>query len=169
MFDSETTQARPSGFDAKFAVGYTEDGIDLTVDVTDAIFEQNETAGLYWRGDSLQFAIDTYGLGAPAEARMDFQVALTPDGPKLWKETTPYIGGDLPYNWTQQQQFVQHGQIYIDRSGSQTLYKIHLDWSELYPYVPQAGVPIYMSVLVNTNDGAGRIGWLEWGSGIGKS
>ena len=64
---------------------------------------------------------------------------------------------------------VQHGQIHIDRSGSQTLYKIHLDWSELYPYVPQPGVPIYMSVLVNTNDGAGRVGWLEWGSGIGKS
>ncbi|NOU85426.1 hypothetical protein GC102_06490 [Paenibacillus sp. LMG 31460] len=169
VFDSETGQTRPAGLDAKFAVGYTEDGIDLTVDVADAVFVQNESTGLYWRGDSLQFAIDTYGLGAPAEARMDFQAALTAEGPKLWKETTPYIGGDLPYNWTQQQQFVQHGQIHIDRTGTQTLYKIHLDWSELYPYVPQAGVPIYLSVLVNTNDGAGRIGWLEWGSGIGKS
>ncbi|MNI17994.1 hypothetical protein D3C73_713880 [compost metagenome] len=40
--------------------------------------------------------------------------------------------------------------------------------SELYPYVHDPKSPLRLSVLVNDNNGSGRLGWLEWSSGIGS-
>ncbi|BBH24554.1 hypothetical protein Back11_58990 [Paenibacillus baekrokdamisoli] len=168
VYEGLSGEPIPAGFDAKSAVGYSETGIDIVVDVTDHKFVQNESAGNYWRGDSVQFGFDPTGAGMPTEGQVEFQTALTANGPVLWKEITPYIGGNLPSNWTPKQNFVQYGKVFIDRTGDKITYKIHLDWSELYPYVLNRNEPLYMSFLVNANDGSGRMGWLEWGSGIGK-
>ncbi len=160
---------QPQGFTAKAAVGAAADGLDLVFEVTDAAFIQNETAGNYWRGDSVQFGIDTSGVGLPG-GQVEFQAALTASGPVLYKSTVPYIGGDLPSNWTPSNQIVQYGSLSVDRTqADKMIYKIHIDWSELYPYVYNANKPMYLSLLVNANDGNGRIGWLEWSSGIGNA
>ncbi|GGA02461.1 hypothetical protein GCM10008018_55720 [Paenibacillus marchantiophytorum] len=161
--------AQPSGFAAKAAVGVANDGLDLVIDVSDNVFVQNETKGNYWIGDSIQFGIDTSGIGL-AGAQVEFQAALTANGPVLYKSSVPYIGGDLPSNWTQAGQFVQYGSMLVDSTQSgKKIYKIHLAWSELYPYISDVTKPLYVSLLVNDNDGAGRLGWLEWASGIGKA
>jgi hypothetical protein len=160
---------QPQGFAAKAAVGAAADGLDLVFEVTDAAFIQNETAGNYWRGDSVQFGIDTSGVGLPG-GQVEFQAALTASGPVLYKSSVPYIGGDLPSNWTPSNQIVQYGSLSVDRTqADKMVYKIHIDWSELYPYVYNANNPMYLSLLVNANDGNGRIGWLEWSSGIGNA
>jgi len=46
------------------------------------------------------------------------------------------------------------------------LYKVHVDWSEFYPFSFDEKKPLRFSLVVNNNDGNGRLGWLEWGEGI---
>lgn len=41
-------------------------------------------------------------------------------------------------------------------------YYIYVNASELYPYVHASVQPLRLSVLVNDNNGTGRLGWLEW-------
>lgn len=56
----------------------------------------------------------------------------------------------------------------VDSSQSgKKIYKVHIAWSELYPYMPDTTKPIFVSLLVNNNNGNGRLGYLEWASGIG--
>ncbi|OCT13966.1 hypothetical protein A8709_00025 [Paenibacillus pectinilyticus] len=163
------TSGQPAGFAARAAVGAANDGLDLVIDVTDANFVQNESKGNYYIGDSIQFGLDTSGIGMVG-AQVEFQAALTANGPVLYKGTVPYIGGDLPSNWTPAGQFVQNGSILIDSTQSgKKIYKIHIAWSELYPYIPDTTKPLFVSLLVNDNDGNGRLGWLEWASGIGEA
>ncbi|WP_436245527.1 fibronectin type III domain-containing protein [Paenibacillus sp. LjRoot56] len=161
------TSEQPSGFAARAAVGAANDGFDLVIEVSDASFVQNETKGNYYIGDSIQFGLDTSGIGMVG-AQVEFQAALTASGPVLYKGTTPYIGGDLPSNWTPAGQFVQNGSMLVDSSQSgKKIYKVHIAWSELYPYMPDTTKPIFVSLLVNNNNGNGRLGYLEWASGIG--
>ncbi|NQX66895.1 fibronectin type III domain-containing protein [Paenibacillus alba] len=161
--------SQPSGFAARAAVGAADDGLDLVIDVSDPTFVQNESVGNYWMGDSVQFALDTSGIGL-AGAQVEFQAALTAGGPKLYKGSSQYIGGDLPSNWTPAGQLVQNGSLLVDSTQSgKKIYKIHVAWSELYPYMADVTKPMYISLLVNDNDGAGRLGWLEWASGIGNA
>jgi len=161
--------SQPAGFTAQAAIGFTNDGLDVVIDVSDNTFVQNESVGNYWMGDSIQFAIDTSGIGLTG-AQVEFQAALTANGPVLYKGLAPYIGGDLPSNWTPAGQMVQNGSLLVDSTQSgKRIYKIHVAWSELYPYMPDVTKPMYVSLLVNNNDGAGRLGWLEWASGIGKA
>ncbi|OAS13378.1 fibronectin type III domain-containing protein [Paenibacillus oryzisoli] len=161
------TSEQPTEFAARAAVGAANDGLDLVIEVTDASFVPNDSKGNYYIGDSIQFGLDTSGVGMVG-AQVEFQAALTANGPVLYKGTVPYIGGDLPSNWTPAGQFVQNGSMLVDssQSGKKT-YKVHIAWSELYPYMLDTTKPIFVSLLVNNNNGNGRLGYLEWASGIG--
>lgn len=168
-FQSTGSEAQPQGFMAKAAVGATSTGLDFVFSMMDSAFVQNFPQGSYWQGDSVQFAVDTSTVGMPG-GQVEFQAALTASGPKLFKGMAPYIGGDLPSNWTPAGQLVQHGTIRVDNDHpNEYVYKIHVDWSELYPYHFGEGTPLYVSLLANANDGNGRIGYLEWSSGIGAA
>jgi hypothetical protein len=59
----------------------------------------------------------------------------------------------------------------IKQNGTKTTYELKISWKELLgeDYVPQIGHEIGFSILFNENDGDGRKGWIEFGSGIGKS
>lgn len=158
---------RPSEFDAKFAIGSGETGIGLVVEVKDRSFVQNETTGRYWNGDSLQFAIDTFGQSVPQD-QVQFQVALEKSTPVVFKEMNPYIGGDIPQKWTPSMQVAKYAKAWIEPTDGGMLYKVHIDYTELYPFAMNAKDTLRFAILVNNNNGSGRLGWLEWGGGIGK-
>lgn len=158
----------PAGFQARFAVATTPDGLDLRVDVEDAAFAQNEKAPAFWNGDSLQFAIDCGGASLGGD-QAEFIVAQTQGGTAIWKTLTPYIGGDLPQKWTPAMKPAHYAQSSVERLGSTTRYRVRIAWSELYPLTFDPTQREYrVSLLVNNNDGRGRAGWLEWGGGIGS-
>jgi hypothetical protein len=56
----------------------------------------------------------------------------------------------------------------VARSGSQTLYEIFIPISALPGINLSAGQRICYSFLANEDDGAGRLGWIEWTPGIGS-
>jgi len=55
-----------------------------------------------------------------------------------------------------------------DETRKETVYELALPWSELSPIRPDTNGAISLSFLVNDNDGSGRKGYIEWGSGIGE-
>ncbi|MBN1670488.1 MAG: beta-galactosidase [Kiritimatiellae bacterium] len=58
----------------------------------------------------------------------------------------------------------------VSRQGSKTVYEMEMGAWAIYPdLVLQQGAELPISILVNDNDGAGRKGWIEWGSGIGDN
>ncbi|WP_171631642.1 OmpL47-type beta-barrel domain-containing protein [Paenibacillus plantarum] len=166
-YKAAAQSTKPADFDASFAAGYSESGLDLIVRVKDGTFVQDNPLGSYWKGDSVQFAIDTFGQGFTGD-QVEFQAALTPQGPVLYKQSVPYVGGNLPTNWTPGNSVAQYASLKIDQTvPNETTYYIHVNSSELYPYVHDPKSPLRLSVLVNDNNGSGRLGWLEWSSGIG--
>ncbi len=168
VFKSANDQPQPKGFSARFAAAAGESGLDLAVEVRDPVFYQGAMRGEYYKGDSLQFALDTEGSGENA-ATAEFGVALTPEGPVVWKYKAAFIGGDLPTDWTPEQQPVKFARAAVEKTPGGMLYKVHVDWGECYPYRFDAKKPMRFSLLINDNDGAGRVGWLEWSGGIGTS
>lgn len=159
-------KTRPEGFDARFSCALRDNRLELTVEVQDRIHRPNPVANQYWQGDSVQIGIDTLGDGIPRED-VKLQVAVSPAGAVLWKEACPYIGGDLPQGWTPAQQPVGHGGVTVEEMPGGKRYRIVLDTTELYPWRFDPAQPLRLSVLVNDDDGQGRLGWLEWGGGIG--
>ena len=52
------------------------------------------------------------------------------------------------------------------RKGNTTIYEVGIPWEKIRFAKPGDGA-FRFSILVNNNNGNGRLGWLEWGGGIG--
>jgi hypothetical protein len=59
-------------------------------------------------------------------------------------------------------------QVKRDEVQKLTVYEMALPWSEISQVKPSANEALSISFLVNDNDGSGRKGYIEWGSGIGE-
>lgn len=146
---------RPWGGAADLSGGanfqYDATGLTINADVTDDVFSQAETAPTLWRGDSLQFAVSD-GLPGENATSTEIGAALLPTGPAVYtfapaSGATPGAAAD------------------ITRAGSVTSYRIKVPWTAL-GFTAQPTGPIALSLALNENDGAGRVGAMQWASGI---
>ncbi|MGW0227180.1 sugar-binding protein [Actinopolymorpha singaporensis] len=133
------------------------DHLYLSAKVHDDVQAQPETGERIWSGDGFQFSV---AAGMPGESSRwdEYGVALTSAGPRMWRwlaaEGQPgeVTGVDVA--------------VTRDEARKETTYEVALPWSALAPIRPDDRL-LSLSFLVNDNDGAGREGWIEWGSGIG--
>lgn len=154
------THNGPEDLSGKLWITHDNDNLYLSARIHDDVFSQTKTGDAIWAGDSIQFAVS---LGTPGEAAewYEYGMALTPDGPELyrWMAMTGILTGPIENRQLQ---------ITRDEASKDTIYQLALPWTELTPIVPGDGI-LSLSALVNENDGNGRKGWLEWGGGIGSS
>lgn len=138
---------------------YDRDYLYMTAQIKDGVHAAPASGADIWNNDSIQFALSP---GIPGESLgwYEYGVSDTPDGPQIYRWTT--MGG-VPAGP------VRSGKAEVTRDEAlkQTTYKLALPWSELTPIRPGRGEVMSFSMLVNENDGNGRKGWIEWGSGIG--
>ena len=142
---------------AKIWLAADEKNFYMTADVLDNMFSQNYTGSNIWQGDGFQFSIGK-GLPSVSTKYAELGVADTPEGAELYCWTNQLGGkkGSLnEYKPT------------IKRSGMHTIYEVAVPWSAI-PDVSYDDDLMCFSLLLNENDGAGRIGYIEWGSGIGS-
>jgi hypothetical protein len=165
------TQIKPSpsatDFSAMAAIGAHPGGLDIVVDVQDAIHFQNETEAKWWHGDSIQIAIDCESSGVTSGST-EIVAALTAKGPITWKILAADPKGDIPALWSTANSYIKHMDASIARVKSKTRYQLRIPWSELYPLTYDPRADIRMSIVVNNNNGDGRCAILEWGEGIAK-
>jgi len=161
---------KPEDFNVKHAAYIDKDGLYLMLNVTDSAFSHdNDDPNVLWKYDSMQFAMDCTG-DLKQNSRIECQVGLTSKGPVLYKQEAPYIGANLPQGWSKSQTLLKSDYVKIEKKPSGMVYKIFIPMTELYPYVyPGTKDHVRISMLVNDNNGDGRLGYLEWSSGIGAS
>lgn len=144
------------------ALSWDDDHLYVEATVIDDVYDQADSKGNMWRGDSIQFAV-AEGLPGSSESWYEFGMALTPEGPELfrWRST---VSTDVPA-------LVDHAALLVERIENEkaTVYELALPWTELVGIDPHQDRTFSFSILVNDNDGGGRKGWIEWGAGIGRS
>ncbi|WMT39383.1 DNRLRE domain-containing protein [Paenibacillus sp. D2_2] len=154
-----------SGFSGKIDVrgdiwlNYDQDHLYLTAQIKDEIHSAKAVGVQIWNNDSIQFAITS---GVPGESSSWYEIGLsdTPEGPQMYRFAAPPGIDKGP---------ITNGKLVVKRDESKkiTVYQMALPWSELTPVLPLRNEVMSFSLLVNDNNGNGRRGWMEWGSGIG--
>lgn len=155
-----TSHNGPEDFSGKLWSTYDNNHLYMYARVHDDVFSQPNQGDAIWGGDSIQFAVSA---GMPGENLQwyEYGMALTPLGPQLYRWMGPQgvVTGSIAN---------PNLQVTRDETAKDTIYQLTLPWSELAPIVPSDGI-LSLSILVNENDGNGRRGYVEWGSGIGSS
>jgi hypothetical protein len=131
----------------------------LSARITDNTHSQPATGDSIWQGDSIQFAV-AQGMPGETDRWYEYGVALTSSGPQVHRwlaasgPTGPVTDATVAVN--------------RDNATDTTVYELAIPWELLQPVAPEDQL-LSLSLLVNDNDGTGRKGWIEWGSGIGGS
>ena len=142
---------------------WDEENFYLALEVTDDVYAYDTEGEVYWKSDGIQIAIapdresdnDVMSVGiAEMNGRNDIQ---------LEKSTYAMFEGPI-----------EHGEMAVVRDEEKkiTTYEICIPWQDLYPstdYSPKGNETMVFSILINDNDGTGRHGYLEYGTGIAKS
>ena len=151
-----------------FSILYDEENLYFCSIVTDEIFCQDEDPGEIWKGDSVQFGFydDTEGLYAAKAA-----------GGKYAGLNFGYKSGEpIAYRSRSQVDGIFETGVIKDgglefqcsHDGDDLTYEIKVPWKELFGYDLdlEKVKMLAFSYLVNDNDGEGRRGAMEFGSGI---
>ena len=150
-----------SDLDAAFSMRWTKSAILLNIEVTDDKFIQEHSGADTWMDDGLQIAF--HRLGAKDESgfsHCDIDVALTKDGPKVYRQFAPGDAPAMP---------LEDIKATIKREGVKTVYELEIPVKSVFLPELSAGTAIGLSIVVNDNDGKGRKGYLHWGDGIGHT
>ncbi|UUZ97098.1 hypothetical protein LJK87_02480 [Paenibacillus sp. P25] len=152
--------AGPEDLSGQVWVTWDRNNLYMSARIHDDAFTQPGVADGMWQGDGLQFSVSP-GMPGEASEWYEYGIALTGKGPQVYRWITPKGQTDG---------LVSNAQLTVkrDETVKDTIYELALPWSELKPILPDDGL-LSFSFLVNDNDGQGRKGWIEWGSGIGGS
>jgi hypothetical protein len=153
----------PADLSAQVRLSYDSAAFYLSATVTDDVFSQQNTQGLTWRGDGLQFGLAPGWPGESAlrpevQPRAEFGLALTPSGPQLYRFGSNGVASHL----------VTTGSVAAVANPDGTVtYEAAVPWSELPGIAP--GAVASFSVAVNDSDDGIRRGWVNWGDGLTTS
>lgn len=131
----------------------------LTAAVRDDAFSYPSSDMNIWQNDSIQFSLAP-GVPGDSQSWFEYGISQTPEGPQIYRWISMQGGATG---------LVSKGTLNVtrDETGKVTSYQLALPWSEIYPIQAAANQALSFSMLVNDNDGSGRRGYIEWGSGIG--
>jgi hypothetical protein len=159
----------PAGLGGKVWLDWDSTHLYVTARISDNNFSQPATGGNIWQGDSVQVAATGGVPGSSAtvstasiEGHYEYGAALTPDGPQAYCWTAPT--GQPTGSVTN-----APVQVTRDDATNTTLYELALPWTDLTSVQPGANAVFSISALLNDTDNGTRMGFLQWGGGIGSS
>lgn len=140
------------------SVGADEENFYMEATIVDNTFSQQYSGYDMWNGDSIQFGISK--LVPEGASFEEFGFGLTPVGAQLYRYRTT--------DDKRQKGIVTPKYISVKRNEAErtTNYALIVPWSEMVGTDFDKSA-FKLSLLVNDNDGGGRKGYIEWGSGIG--
>lgn len=147
----------PSDLSGDIWSTWDEDNLYLSAVIVDDVHAQPNSGEQIWAGDSIQFAISQ---GTPGEGAKWYEagMALTPAGPQVYRwMSAEGASGAMPNS---------NLMIVRDESSKTTTYEIAIPWSTIPPIDPDDRL-LSLSYVINDNDGSGRRGYIQVGSGIG--
>ena len=88
-------------------------------------------------------------------------MCLLDDKPTIYRHKTTFTGdGDYTS--------ISDSELAIVREGLHTYYELRVPWKSLMPELQeiQPGTELKFSMVINENDGVGRVGYMTYGEGI---
>lgn len=140
----------PNDLSADVRFARDEENLILRAVVTDATHVQNEAENALWNGDSLQLAIAntegqvtelTFGLRNETQPAVWCSISPNPEHKGVWQ---------LPFT--------------ARREDRKTIYEARIPLRDLG--LKADGRPFRIAFVINNNDGAGRVRYLQWFGGI---
>jgi beta-glucosidase len=159
----------PAGLGGKVWFDWDATHLYVTAQISDTNFSEPATGGNIWQGDSLQVAATSGVPGSSAtvstasiNGHYEYGAALTPDGAQVYRWTAPAGQPTGP---------VTDAPVHVTRDDATntTLYELALPWTDLTSVQPGANAVFSISALLNDTDNGTRLGFLQWGGGIGSS
>ncbi len=146
------------------AVAYTMWGqhyFYFAAKVKDSVFYEPYTGFYQWAGDSIQLFFDPKNTKTPSYSSSDgdvnFGLALTPAGPQAYEFQGPAPGLRSDIKLT-----ILHGQ-----HAGDLWYEAAIPLADLPQWTNQAGHRYGFDMMVNDNNGSGRLGWIRLTPGVG--
>ncbi|QTH41501.1 hypothetical protein J4772_28810 [Cohnella sp. LGH] len=149
----------PSDLSGEVELRWDASNLYLEANIVDNVHSAGSDGFMIFQNDGLQFSIAP-GLPGEAQGWYEYGISQTPGGPEVYRWLA--MQGAATGSVTAASLSVSRDEI-----NKTTSYSLTLPWSELSPIVAQSGGVLSFSLAVNDNDGAGRKGYIEWGSGIG--
>lgn len=153
---------------ASINIMFDDDNFYMFVKTLDDTLYGVDSGENIWKNDSVQFGVtfeaNTHDalIGGTATFT-ELGMSNTPEGPLVWRYSAE--NNELPEGRA------TSAVLAVKRDGNYTNYEVKIPWGEITNKKVNLDLleKIGFSMLVNDNDGAGREGWVEYASGIGKT
>lgn len=162
-----------SAIKAEIKTAWNESALYIAVTVfKQGLFQDSHSAAEVWRGDSVQFAFDPLKNAAPDTAKyqdddFEYAISLLNGRPVLYRQYASSAVHDSLLKATGELKNGTEVQTAIRQLPDRTIYETAFTPRAVSPFKLKAGSSMRWSVLVNLNNGNGRLGWLELTDGIG--
>ncbi|MGG1515629.1 S-layer homology domain-containing protein [Paenibacillus oryzisoli] len=160
LLKANATNGGESDLSGNVYLNWDHDNVYLSASIKDDVHTQNNTQSNIWNGDSIQFAFAVPELVAENQW-YEFGMALTKEGAQLYRWSGPSSVVFEPAG-------PDRISIKRDEASGTTVYELAIPWAQLLPAQDQRS-DVAFSLVVNDDDGAGRLKILEWGSGIAQT
>ncbi len=156
----------PEDLSLKAKFGWDEDNFYMLAVVKDDVHYNNEAVGNQWVGDGIQYGFEDINDkgGNLTSAFTESGIALINGKPETYRWSTLY--GELKAGEYDNYEAV----INRNEETKETIYEMAIPWDEIfYPgYDITANSQLGFSMMVNENDGTGRLGWIRYNYGMGN-
>ena len=147
----------PEDLSATWKAAWDEANLYLLVEVTDDVYHATVSGPKLWSQDGLQFLFDPMRTSAEKAGKYDYGCGVTPAGPEAFCYLTAHPSvseGKAPWKLAEER-----------LAGGSRRYEIAIPWTSLAPFAPASGADLGMAMILNEDDGEGRIGFSGWFSG----
>ena len=154
--------AGPADLSATWRGAWDETYFYLAVEVTDDVFHAPHSDGSVWNQDGLQFLFDPTRTSAEKLGKYDYSLGLGTKGPQAWCHLTAH--SSVPEGEATSDIKMAIVNNPLGGAGGKR-YELAIPWTRLAPFTPHSGANLGMGLILNEDDGAGRIGFTGWFSG----
>ena len=147
----------PEDLSATWKAAWDDQNLYLLVEVTDDVYHAPFADGQLWNQDGLQFLFDPARTSAEKSGKYDYSAGVGSKGPQPWCHLTAHSSvpeGAAPWRVAEER-----------LGGGSRRYELAIPWISLAPFQPAPGADLGMAMILNEDDGNGRIGFTGWFSG----